>query len=63
MKLNCAIIDDEPLAVELMEGRKLSQVPVYTFESPSTFVNQTTLTALSSLTFPTEVLQSAFVYQ
>ena len=51
------------MAVELMEGRELSQVPVYTFESPSTFVNQTTLAALSSLTFPTEALQSAFVYQ
>lgn len=51
------------MAVELMEGRELSQVPVYTFENPSTFVNQTTLAALSSLTFPTEALQSAFVYQ
>ena len=51
------------MAVELMEGRELSQVPVCTFESPSTFVNQTTLAALSSLTFPTEALQSAFVYQ
>ena len=30
MKLNCAIIDDEPLAVELMEGyvRKLSLIHI-----------------------------------
>ena len=51
------------MAVELIQGRPIDQVPQYTFESFSTFVNQTTLTALEGFTFPEETLQGAFVYQ
>ena len=51
------------MAVELIQGRPIDQVPQYTFESFSTFVNQTTLTALEGFPFPEETLQGAFVYQ
>lgn len=51
------------MAVELIQGRPIDQVSQYTFESFSTFVNQTTLTALEGFTFPEETLQGAFVYQ
>lgn len=49
--------------VKLIEGEDLANVPVYTFTSFRTFVNQTTLAALEGTTFPEETLQGAFLYQ
>ena len=40
MKLNCAIIDDEPLAVELMEGY-VRKTPFLTLCAPSTCFSAT----------------------
>ena len=51
------------MAVELILGGDISDVPVYTFSGPQTFVNQTTLSALESLSFPEETLQAAYIYQ
>lgn len=50
------------MAVQLMNGKAISEVPVYTFANYQTYVNQTTLNALEKLTFPQESLQNAFVY-
>ena len=51
------------MAVQLIQGRDVAQVPVFTFSDSTTYVNQTTLEALTSLSFPAEVLQTAFVCQ
>ena len=51
------------MAVELILGGDIADVPVYTFSGPQTFVNQTTLSALESLSFPEETLQAAYIYQ
>ena len=51
------------MAVQLIQGRDVAQVPVFTFSDGTTYVNQTTLEALTSLSFPAEVLQTAFVCQ
>lgn len=51
------------MAVQLIEGGELKDVPVYTFASFRTFVNQTTLAALEGFAFPEETLQGAFLYQ
>ena len=50
------------MAVQLMNGKAISEVPVYTFANYQTYVNQTTLNALEKLTFPQESLQNAWVY-
>lgn len=51
------------MAVKLMEGQSLEEVPVYTFSDYQTYVNQTTLKALEEIVLPEETLQSAFLYQ
>ena len=51
------------MAVELILGGDIADVPVYTFSGPQTFVNQTTLSALESLSLPEETLQAAYIYQ
>lgn len=51
------------MAVELIEGGNIADVPVYTFTQYQTYVNQTTLKALEGLTLPEETLQGAFFYQ
>ena len=51
------------MAVELILGGDIADVPVYTFSGPQTFVNQTTLSALEGLSFPEETLQAAYIYQ
>ncbi|CDD29811.1 unknown [Firmicutes bacterium CAG:94] len=38
-------------------------MPVSTLESTDLSVNQTTLNALTGVTFPAEVLQTAYLYQ
>ena len=50
------------MAVQLIQGRELSQVPVFTFSESRVCVNQTTLAALEPLTIPAETLQTAFLY-
>lgn len=51
------------MAVQLMEGRDLSEVPVYTFNEAALFVNQATLDALPAVSIPAESLQTAYLYQ
>ena len=50
------------MAVRLMKGQNIADVPVYTFSDNKTYVNQTTLKALEKVTFPQETLKGAFVY-
>ena len=40
------------MAVQLIQGQELAQVPVSTLESTDLSVNQTTLNALTGVTFP-----------
>ena len=51
------------MAVQLIQGQELAQVPVSTLESTDLSVNQTTLNALTGVTFPAEALQTAYLYQ
>lgn len=46
------------MAVELMAGKSVSQVPVCTFESFQTYINQASLDSVKTV-FPEEVLASA----
>lgn len=46
------------MAVELIAGKPVSEVPVYFFETYQTYVNQTTLDAVG-VKFPEEVLETA----
>lgn len=46
------------MAVKLMEGTPVSQVPVYFFETYQTYINQDTLNAVG-VTFPEDVLSTA----
>lgn len=48
------------LAVELLLGGDLAKAPVYTFQNPRTFVNQTTLSALEGVALSTE---AAYLFQ
>lgn len=49
------------LAVQLVEGKPVSQVPAATLTEHQTFVNQTTLDAIKAV-FPGELLESAHFY-
>ncbi len=49
------------MAVELMEGRAVSEVPVYYFETYSTYINQDTLDTVG-VTFPEDVLSTANIF-
>lgn len=51
------------MAVQLIQGQELALVPVSTLESTDLSVNQTTLNALTGVTFPAEALQTAYLYQ
>lgn len=46
------------MAVEIMEGKAISEVPVYFFEEYETYINQTTLDAME-ITMPEDVLAKA----
>lgn len=51
------------LAVEVIQGRPASEVPVYTFSEQNTFLNLTTLNSLDRVTLSQEIQQSAYIYQ
>lgn len=50
------------MAVELIAGKPVSEVPVFFFETYQTYVNQTTLEAVG-VKFPGEVLESASYFE
>ena len=49
------------MAVELIEGKPVSEVPVFFFETYQTYLNQNTLDALG-ITFPEDILKTANVF-
>lgn len=49
------------MAVELIAGKSVSEVPVFFFETYQTYLNQTTLDAVG-VTFPEDVMQSAIFF-
>lgn len=49
------------MAVELIEGKPVSEVPVFFFETYSTYINQNTLDAVG-VTFPDDVLSGAVFF-
>lgn len=49
------------MAVQLIEGKAVSQVPVFSFESSQTYINQNTVDALG-ITLPGEVTESAVFF-
>lgn len=50
------------MAMQLIEGRPVSQVPVFFFETYQTYINQATLTAVGA-TFPEDVLKTASFFE
>lgn len=50
------------MAVQIIEGKSVAEVPVFFFETYSTYINQTTLDAVG-VTFPEDVLQTASFFQ
>lgn len=50
------------MAVELMEGRPVSEVPLFFFETYQTYINQNTLDVMENVTFPEDVLSKAVFF-
>lgn len=50
------------MAVELMEGKSVKEVPVVFFDTYQTYINQTTMDALE-IEFPAETLQNAVFFE
>lgn len=49
------------MAVELIEGKEISQIPVFFFEDYATYINQETLDALG-VAFPEDVMETAVLF-